>query len=186
MSQFTDGRKHFPSVNWLISYSKYNAALEPFYEKTDSEFLSLRATARDVLQKEDELNEIVQLVGKDSLAESDKITLETAKFLKEDFLQQNSFTAYDKYCPFYKSAAMLRNILAFHRAANAAVERTAGGEGAKITFNVIKARMGDLMYRVASQKFEDPAEGEEKVTKTLAVLHDDLLASFRQLEDEFR
>jgi V-type H+-transporting ATPase subunit A len=46
--------------------------------------------------------------------------------------------------------------------------------------------MGDLMYRVASQKFEDPAEGEEKVTKTLAVLHDDLLASFRQLEDEFR
>ena len=81
---------------------------------------------------------------------------------------------------------MLRNILAFHRAANAAVERTAGGAGAKITFNVIKARMGDLMYRVASQKFEDPAEGEEKVTKTLAVLHDDLLASFRQLEDEFR
>ena len=66
------------------------------------------------------------------------------------------------------------------------MERTAGGEGAKITFNVIKARMGDLMYRVASQKFEDPAEGEEKVTKTLAVLHDDLLASFRQLEDEFR
>ena len=167
-------RKHFPSVNWLISYSKYNATLEPFYEKTDAEFLSLRATARDVLQKEDELNEIVQLVGKDSLTESDKITLETAKFLKEDFLQQNSFTAYDKYCPFYKSAAMLRNILAFHRAANAAVERTAGGEGAKITFNVIKARMGDLMYRVASQKFEDPAEGEEKVTKTLANLHDDV------------
>ena len=180
------------TVGWAASSYKpgtapqYNAALEPFYEKTDAEFLSLRATARDVLQKEDELNEIVQLVGKDSLAESDKITLETAKFLKEDFLQQNSFTAYDKYCPFYKSAAMLRNILAFHRAANAAVERTAGGEGAKITFNVIKARMGDLMYRVASQKFEDPAEGEEKVTKTLAVLHDDLLASFRQLEDEFR
>ena len=75
-------RKHFPSVNWLISYSKYNNALEPFYEKTDPEFLTLRAKAREVLQKEDELNEIVQLVGKDSLAESDKITLETAKFLK--------------------------------------------------------------------------------------------------------
>ena len=80
-------RKHFPSVNWLISYSKYNNALEPFYEKNDPAFLSTRALARDVLQKEDELNEIVQLVGKDSLAESDKITLETAKFLKEDFLQ---------------------------------------------------------------------------------------------------
>ena len=74
-------------MNWLISYSKYNNALEPFYEKNDPAFLSTRALARDVLQKEDELNEIVQLVGKDSLAESDKITLETAKFLKEDFLQ---------------------------------------------------------------------------------------------------
>ena len=179
-------RKHFPSVNWLISYSKYNNALEPFYEKTDSEFLSLRAKAREVLQKEDELNEIVQLVGKDSLAESDKITLETAKFLKEDFLQQNSFTPYDKYCPFYKSAGMLRNMIKFHELANAAVERTATSESAKITYNVIKARMGDLMYRIASQKFEDPNDGEEKVARTLSDLGDDLASSFRQLEDEFR
>ena len=72
-----------------------------------------------MLQKEDELNEIVQLVGKDSLAESDKITLETAKFLKEDFLQQNSFTNYDKYCPFYKSGGMLRNMVQFHLLAGA-------------------------------------------------------------------
>ena len=179
-------RKHFPSVNWLISYSKYNNALEPFYEKTDQEFLSLRAKAREVLQKEDELNEIVQLVGKDSLAESDKITLETAKFLKEDFLQQNSFTAYDKYCPFYKSAGMLRNIVRFHDLANAAVEKTANADGAKITYNVIRARMGDLMYRIASQKFEDPAMGEEAVTHRLDELGRDLAAAFRQLEDEFR
>ena len=179
-------RKHFPSVNWLISYSKYNNALEPFYEKTDPEFLSLRAKAREVLQKEDELNEIVQLVGKDSLAESDKITLETAKFLKEDFLQQNSFTAYDKYCPFYKSAGMLRNIVRFHDLANAAVEKTANADGAKITYNVVRARMGDLMYRIASQKFEDPATGEEMVTHRLDELGRDLAAAFRQLEDEFR
>lgn len=179
-------RKHFPSVNWLISYSKYNNALEPFYEKTDPEFLSLRAKAREVLQKEDELNEIVQLVGKDSLAESDKITLETAKFLKEDFLQQNSFTAYDKYCPFYKSAGMLRNIVRFHDLANAAVEKTANADGAKITYNVVRARMGDLMYRIASQKFEDPAAGEEAVTHRLDELGRDLAAAFRQLEDEFR
>ena len=179
-------RKHFPSVNWLISYSKYNNALEPFYEKTDPEFLSLRAKAREVLQKEDELNEIVQLVGKDSLAESDKITLETAKFLKEDFLQQNSFTAYDKYCPFYKSAGMLRNIVRFHDLANAAVEKTANADGAKITYNVVRARMGDLMYRIASQKFEDPATGEEAVTHRLDELGRDLAAAFRQLEDEFR
>jgi V-type H+-transporting ATPase subunit A len=179
-------RKHFPSVNWLISYSKYNNALEPFYEKTDPEFLTLRAKAREVLQKEDELNEIVQLVGKDSLAESDKITLETAKFLKEDFLQQNSFTAYDKYCPFYKSAGMLRNIVKFHNLANAAVEKTANVDGAKITYNVIRARMGDLMYRIASQKFEDPAIGEAGVTHKLSELGRDLATAFRTLEDEFR
>ena len=128
----------------------------------------------------------MQLVGKDSLAESDKITLETAKFLKEDFLQQNSFTAYDKYCPFYKSAGMLRNIVRFHDLANAAVEKTANADGAKITYNVVRARMGDLMYRIASQKFEDPATGEEAVTHRLDELGRDLAAAFRQLEDEFR
>ena len=74
-------RKHFPSVNWLISYSKYSAPLEPFYEKFDNEFVPVRTVAREVLQAEDELNEIVQLVGKDALAESDKIILETARYL---------------------------------------------------------------------------------------------------------
>lgn len=166
-------RKHFPSVNWLISYSKYTKSLEPFYDKFDPDFVNIRKIVREVLQKEDDLNEIVQLVGKvgrphpvsttnllcakclhhpaeqstsvtaqhshdhcrkqmqptlqcspdmvrwlawnvkhyednavgnmqDSLAEGDKIVLETARFLKDDFLQQNSFTKYDKYCPFYK------------------------------------------------------------------------------------
>jgi len=75
-------RKHFPSVNWLISYSKYLNALEPFYEKTDPEFIAVRTVAREVLQAEDELNEIVQLVGKDALAESDKIVLETARLVQ--------------------------------------------------------------------------------------------------------
>lgn len=100
---------------------------------------------REILQKEDELNEIVQLVGKDSLAESDKITLETARLIKDDFLQQNSFTSYDRYCPFYKSVEMMKSMTAFHRLATQAVERTAAGnaEGQKITFNLIKSRCGE-------------------------------------------
>ena len=57
-------RKHFPSVNWLISYSKYQKSLEPFYDKFDPDFLNVRKVVREVLQKEDDLNEIVQLVGK--------------------------------------------------------------------------------------------------------------------------
>jgi V-type H+-transporting ATPase subunit A len=182
-------RKHFPSVNWLISYSKYTKALEPFYDAFDPEFLALRAVFREVLQKEDELNEIVQLVGKDALAEGDKIVLETARFIKDDYLQQNSFTKYDKYCPFYKSVEMMRNICAFHRLATAAVEKTAqsaDAAGGRVTLNVIKQRMGDVLYKLTSQKFEDPSEGEDVVRARLRALHDELAERFRALEEEFR
>lgn len=105
-------RKHFPSINWLISYSKYSQALEPFYEREYPEFLQLRMQVKEILQVEDDLAEIVQLVGKGSLAENDKITLEIAKLLKDDFLQQNGYTPYDRYCPFYKSVGMLKNMMA--------------------------------------------------------------------------
>ncbi|KAG2487779.1 hypothetical protein HYH03_013623 [Edaphochlamys debaryana] len=181
-------RKHFPSVNWLISYSKYTKALEPFYDKFDPEFVALRTIFREVLQKEDELNEIVQLVGKDALAETDKIVLETARFIKDDYLQQNSFTKYDKYCPFYKSVEMMRNISTFHRLATAAVEKTAAGnaEGQKITLNVIKQRMSDTLYKLTSQKFEDPSEGEEAVRRKLRAVYEELTDRFRALEEDFR
>ena len=179
-------RKHFPSVNWLISYSKYTAALEPFYEGFDVEWLPARTAAREVLQKEDDLNEIVQLVGKDSLAEGDKVTLETAKFLKEDYLQQNSFTKYDKYCPFYKSVWMMRNIILFHTLATAAVERPANADGVKLNFATIRSRLADLMYKITSQKFEDPADGEAVLKARFTKLHDDIVAAFKQLEEEHR
>ncbi|KAL0319545.1 UNVERIFIED_CONTAM: V-type proton ATPase catalytic subunit A [Sesamum angustifolium] len=179
-------RKHFPSVNWLISYSKYSGALESFYEKFDPDFIDIRTKAREVLQREDDLNEIVQLVGKDALAETDKITLETAKLLREDYLAQNAFTPYDKFCPFYKSVWMMRNIIHFYNLANQAVERGAGMDGQKITYTLIKHRLGDLFYRLVSQKFEDPAEGEEALVAKFKKLNDDLTAGFRNLEDETR
>jgi V-type H+-transporting ATPase subunit A len=179
-------RKHFPSVNWLISYSKYATALEGFYDKFDSSFIDMRTKAREVLQREDDLNEIVQLVGKDALGEGDKITLETAKLLREDYLAQNAFTPYDKYCPFYKSVWMMRNIIHFNTLANQAVERAANAEGHKITYAVVKSRMGDLFYRLVSQKFEDPAEGEDVLVAKFQKLYDDLTTGFRNLEDEAR
>ncbi|XP_039006007.1 V-type proton ATPase catalytic subunit A-like [Hibiscus syriacus] len=179
-------RKHFPSVNWLISYSKYSGALETFYEKFDPDFINIRTKAREVLQREDDLNEIVQLVGKDALAETDKITLETAKLLREDYLAQNAFTPYDKFCPFYKSVWMMRNIIHFNNLANQAVEKAAGMDGQKITYTLIKHRLGDLFYRLVSQKFEDPGEGEEALVAKFKKLHEDLTAGFRALEDETR
>lgn len=111
------------------------------------------SVCREVLQKEEELNEIVQLVGKDSLAETDKITLETARYIKDDFLQQNSFTSYDRYCPFYKSVEIMKTMVAFHRLSTQAVERTAAGnaDGQKITFNLIKSRCAlDMQCEQAS------------------------------------
>jgi V-type H+-transporting ATPase subunit A len=181
-------RKHFPSVNWLISYSKYDKALEPFYDQFDADFVSVRKAAREILQKEDDLNEIVQLVGKDALAEGDKIILEVARLIKDDFLQQNSFTKYDKYCPFYKTTDMLRNMIAYAEAANGAVERTVAGgaDGQKITFNVIKNRLGDLIHKLSSQKFEDPSEGEEALKTKFAALNEEIKERFRSLEEEYR
>lgn len=175
-------RKHFPSVNWLISYSKYQKALDPYYEANQPEFASLQQTVREILQKEDDLMEIVQLVGKDSLAESDKVTLEAAKIIREDFLAQNSFTSYDRYCPFYKSVFMLRNIVHFFTLSNTVIEATATSEN-KVTFNLIKDQMNELLYKLSSMKFMEPSDGEEVITQKMDALRDELTAAFRDIED---
>lgn len=95
-------RKHFPAVNWTSSFSKYTRSLEPHFQKFDSQFVELRTKIAEILQKEAELTDIVQLVGKDSLSEDQKLIMETAKIIREDFLQQNSFTDYDFMCPLAK------------------------------------------------------------------------------------
>jgi len=180
-------RKHFPSVNWLISYSKYSKALEPFYEKFDPDFISLRTRVREILQKEEDLMEIVQLVGKDSLAETDKITLETAKILREDFLAQNAYTKYDRYCPFYKAVWMLRNIVAFYTMSQKAVELSSSDR--KISFQTIKNHLSDVdtskstYYKITAMKFADPADGEDVLCKRFQELHDELSNKFRTLDD---
>ncbi len=96
-------RKHFPSVNWNISYSKYMRVLGPFFDGVDPEFSRLRNSARQILQEENSLSEIVQLVGRDSLSEDQKVILEIAKIIREDYLQQNAFSKHDYNCPLYKS-----------------------------------------------------------------------------------
>jgi len=174
-------RKHFPSINWLLSYSKYLKALDPYYEKFDPEFVGLRTKCKEILQNEEDLNEIVQLVGRDSLAESDKITLEVAKLLRDDFLQQNGFTPYDKFCPFYKTVGMLRNMMLFYTLAQKAVESSTADK--KITWATIKSSMNDLIYKVASMKFEDPTTGEETITKNYKLLQDEITNAFRDLSE---
>ncbi|KAJ9590740.1 hypothetical protein L9F63_016256, partial [Diploptera punctata] len=146
-------RKHFPSINWLISYSKYLRALDEFYDKNFPDFVPLRKQVKEILQEEEDLSEIVQLVGKASLAETDKITLEVAKILKDDFLQQNSYSPYDRYCPFYKTVGMLKNIITFYELSRHAVESTAQSDN-KVTWNIIRDSMGNIMYQLSTMKFK--------------------------------
>jgi len=174
-------RKHFPSINWLQSYSKYLKALDPHYDVSDSEFVALRTKCKEILQNEDELTEIVQLVGKDSLAESDKIVMEVAKLIKDDFLQQNGFTPYDRFCPFFKTVWMLRNMITFYNLAQKAVESS--NEEKKITWATIKNSMGDLIYKISCLKFQDPATGEEKVVQHMRTIYDEIVQAFRTLND---
>uniref|UniRef100_A0A0A9YE27 H(+)-transporting two-sector ATPase n=1 Tax=Lygus hesperus TaxID=30085 RepID=A0A0A9YE27_LYGHE len=176
-------RKHFPSINWLISYSKYMRALDDFYDKRYPEFVPLRTKVKEILQEEEDLAEIVQLVGKGSLAESDKITLEIAKILKDDFLQQNSYSPYDRFCPFYKTVGMLKNMISFYDLARHTVESTAQSDN-KITWTVIKESMGNILYQLSSMKFKDPVkDGEAKIKGDFEQLHEDMQQAFRNLED---
>ncbi|PIO23895.1 hypothetical protein AB205_0008790 [Aquarana catesbeiana] len=176
-------RKHFPSVNWLISYSKYMRALDEYYEKNFAELVPLRTKAKEILQEEEDLAEIVQLVGKASLAEADKITLEVAKLIKDDFLQQNGYSAYDRFCPFYKTVGMLQNMIAFYDMARHAVEATAQAEN-KITWAIIREQLGDIMYKLSSMKFKDPLkDGEAKIKADYAQLYEEMQTAFRGLED---
>lgn len=173
-------RKHFPSINWLWSYSRYLKVLEPYYETFDPDFVPLRNTLSEILQKEDELTEIVQLVGKDSLAETDKVTLEVARLLREDFLQQNGFSPFEKYCPLQKTAWMMRNFCTYYNLAQQAIETS--GEN-KLQWNTIRAQTSDIRTKLSGMKFVDPRLGIEHVTTQLKELHVQITSVFRGLTE---
>merc|ERR1712087_281858 len=128
-------RKHFPSVNWNISFSKYIRVLQPYFAEKDRDCEHLQQSMKEILQKEDDPTEIVQLVGKDSLSEDQKCTLEVAKIIREDFLQQNGFSDYDFMCPLAKTIGMMKVIVGFHDAAQKVMAEGTGDS--KIGWNMI-------------------------------------------------
>lgn len=161
-------RKHFPSVSWTLSYSKYDDILRPYFSSVDPEYPSLRVQARQILQNEQELSEIVQLVGKDSLAEPDKLTLEIARMVREDFLQQNSYTPYDKVSPPFKTFWMLKNMMRFYDLAKGILSETGGK---RVTYDAIANHMSKEIQDLISMKFTDPKDGEDKCVKKLEDLY---------------
>merc|ERR1712228_7941 len=175
-------RKHFPSVNWNISFSKYIRILEPYFDKYDSEYSMLQQKMKEILQKEDVLQEIVQLVGKDSLSEDQKCTLEVARIIREDFLQQNGFTDYDFMCPLAKTIGMMKVIVGFHEAAQKAI--TESSVSRKLTWSIINGNMRELIVKITSMKFELPRQPDEYFKKTFVALHEEVVNAFRSLAEE--
>merc|ERR1711874_314348 len=175
-------RKHFPSVNWNISFSKYIRILEPYFDKYGPEYGMLQQKMKEILQKEDDLQEIVQLVGKDSLSEDQKCTLEVAKIIREDFLQQNGFTDYDFMCPLAKTIGMMKVIVGFHESAQKTMAEFTGEH--KIGWNQIAAAMRDMVKKVTDMKFELPRQSEEHYKKTFLALYDEVVAAFRTMAEE--
>ena len=116
-------RRHFPAIDWLTSYSLYLDSVEEWYEqKTKQPWKHIRQDAMSLLQKDEELREIVMLVGPDALSDSQRATLEAARMIKEDFLIQSALHPVDSYCSPEKTTAMMRLIMKFHKKMERAVE----------------------------------------------------------------
>ncbi|KRT36271.1 V-type ATP synthase subunit A [Acetomicrobium hydrogeniformans] len=119
-------QRHFPAINWLNSYSLYTDVLGEYWdEKYDGEWSMQRVEAMSLLEEESQLLEVVRLVGIDALSREERLVLETAKSIREDFLHQNAFHEVDTYASMDKQFKMLRNILTFHHAAKDALRRGA-------------------------------------------------------------
>jgi V/A-type H+-transporting ATPase subunit A len=116
-------RRHFPAINWLKSYSLYTESLDEYYsENISSDFMKLTKEAMVLLQKEAELQEVVQLVGPDALPEKEQAILMITKMLREDYLQQNAYSDVDARCELDKQYEMLRTIMKFGERTNSALD----------------------------------------------------------------
>ncbi len=116
-------RKHFPAINWLTSYSLYAERLDEYFRvSSGKDFPEMRDESMAILQQEQELNEIVRLVGLDALSPRQRMVLETAKSLREDFLYQSAFHEVDTYCSQKKQYGILKVILALHQRCLEAIE----------------------------------------------------------------
>lgn len=149
-------KRHFPAVDWLASYSLYADRLADWYaDNVGDEWLSLRSAAMRILQEEASLDEIVRLVGMDALSPDDRLTMETAKSIREDYLHQNAFHEVDTYSSLEKQGKMLGAILTFHRLAGDALDKNVDIED--IVDLPVREQIGRAKYipEEESYKFDD-------------------------------
>ena len=121
--------RHFPAINWLNSYSLYQEKVEEYWsEEVDEAYAELREEAMGILQREAELQEVVRLIGIEALSDQERLIMETAKSLREDFLQQNAFDDADAFTSLMKQFRLLKLIMTYHRLANRELEKGRGIE----------------------------------------------------------
>lgn len=138
-------KRHFPAIDWMISYSLYSDRLSQWFsENVSEEFNSLRAFALKVLQEEAELDEIVRLVGIDALSDADRLTLETAKTIREDYLHQNAFHEVDTYASLKKQYKMMKLICDYYTLSGAALAE--GAELEDLLSLPVRERIGRAKY----------------------------------------
>ena len=137
-------RRHFPAVNWLTSYSLYTDLTADWFDSRCKGWTENRGRILRLLSEEDELNEIVQLVGMDALSPGDRLKLEAARSIREDFLHQDAFHEVDTYTPVEKQAQMMQLILAFYDFGLQALER--GADIEKIVSVSARERVGRFKY----------------------------------------
>jgi V/A-type H+-transporting ATPase subunit A len=153
--------RHFPAINWLSSYSLYIDNLEEYFRKeVAGDWADMRTGALRILQQEAELKEIARLVGVDALSPQDRLTLDTAKSLREDFLHQNAFHEVDTYTSFAKQYRMLRAIILFHNQAQKAFQ--GGMEFKKLASLPVKEEIARMKY-IPEDKIQTFDQLEEKI-----------------------
>ena len=165
-------KRHFPAINWLNSYSLYLDTLKPWFDENFGEqFMKSRSKAMSILQNEASLMEIVQLVGKDSLSPADQLTLEVARMIREDFLQQNAFTDIDGYSSYDRQAKLLNIILEYDKLCRAAIGQ--GADAGKLFTIPAREDIGRAKsvpveeYSRAYEKME--AEMEQQIAEIAAM-----------------
>ncbi len=166
--------RHFPSVNWLSSYSLYLDSIRDWYTKeVGDSFISNRASAMTLLQREAELKDIVQLVGADALPDSEKVILEIGRMIREDFLRQNAYDEVDTYTSIKKQGLMIGTILHFKANADEAIKAQIEAD------KIVKMKVREQIARLKEINEADYEKADRKV-------REDIDAEFRSLMKEYR
>ena len=171
--------RHFPSINWLTSYSLYGPDLEPWYVKNyGEEFISNKDEVMKILQKESELKDIVQLVGAEALPDEERLVLEIGRMLREDFLRQSAFDEIDAYTSMKKQIFMISTILHFRKRAQEAIK---GGVNVD---KIGKLKVRESISRMKETKEDDVAKADARIKSEIDSEFNALLKEYRQGEVE--